>query len=126
MNLALTSVRGRMLALILPPVALAIHGLTFFAISRATTQEREAVDRDMAAVAGEHASAVDGLAREKLGAAGALAGVFEGYHGGDRAVAEPKVRRVLAQNPDALGAWGTFEANAWDGSDAAHRGIGPS
>src|SRR5688572_25715401 len=126
MNLALTSLRGRMLALILPPVAIAILGLTFFAISRATTQEREAVDRDMAAVASGYASDVDGLAREKLGAASTLAGVLEGSRGTSRQPAESIVRRVLEHHPDALGAWATFEPDAWDGADALNRGVGPS
>jgi methyl-accepting chemotaxis protein len=123
MRYAITSLRARMLLLLLPPVAIAIVALTVFSISRATSQEKDSVYSNMRALAAQRAGNVDALVREKLGVAGAIAGTMEGYRGGDRRAIKPILRQVLVANPDALGTWTTFLPNAFDGADAAHRGI---
>jgi methyl-accepting chemotaxis protein len=120
MKLNVTSLRTRMLLLILPPVAIAIVGLTIFSISRATSQEKNSVFNEMSATAALKASDVDSLASDKIGNAKAIAGMLQGYRGGQRAPVKAMLREVIVRNPDALGIWGTFVHNGFDGADAKH------
>ncbi|MEA2268240.1 MAG: methyl-accepting chemotaxis protein, partial [Solirubrobacteraceae bacterium] len=115
------SLRTRMLVLILPPVALAIVGLTFFAISRATSQERDAAYSDLASAATVEAGEVDSLVRDKQSVARTVGGMLNGFRGGDRADVKPMIGEVFTANRDVLGVWATFKRNAFDGADDANR-----
>jgi methyl-accepting chemotaxis protein len=122
MKPTLTSLRSRMLLFILPPVALAIAGLTFFAITRASSQEKDAVYAHMGSVANDTAADVDTTNRDSLATARTLAGTLQGSVGSsDRPTAKNMIGQVFERNNDLIGAWATFVPNAFDGADAAHR-----
>ncbi len=121
-RLHLASVKGRLLAQLLPVVAVGMLALSLLAISSATDQARDAAVRELSAVAGAQANAFDASARDGLALARALAASAEGAEGASRASVVNTVRRVAERNPHMVGAYVGFDPQAFDGADARHRG----
>jgi methyl-accepting chemotaxis protein len=116
-----TSLRAKLLALLLPPILLAVAGLTAFAIVRATSEQETARFAEMSREAAAHANAYDAQVKRDQAIGGTLAAMMDRWHGGDRQAVIAILRAVKARDPEVLGTYVGFDPNAFDGADARHR-----
>ncbi|WP_210493255.1 methyl-accepting chemotaxis protein [Patulibacter sp. SYSU D01012] len=110
-----------MLALLLPPIVLAVAILTVLGISRATSQERESRFAEMARTAQSRANAFDASAARGLTIARTMATAMESDVARTREGVVDLGLRVQQRNPELLGTYIGFVPNGFDGADAAHR-----
>jgi methyl-accepting chemotaxis protein len=118
--LRLRSLQARLLLFVLPPVVLAIGGLTVFVTARASDQAKDARYAEMAQAAAAQAGRFDATQRGYVATAKGLAAAVEAVTGGDRDGVIRIARRVIDRNPELDGAFVGFQPNAFDGRDAEH------
>jgi methyl-accepting chemotaxis protein len=111
-----------MLLFMLPPVALAMAALTLLAVNRASGQEKDAVYAQMTATAQAHAHEVDTMIEKTKTIAATTAGSLEAQQGGSRPAVVETLHRQIESNPELIGLFSVYEANAFDGADAEHKG----
>jgi methyl-accepting chemotaxis protein len=122
-SLRLTSVKQRMLVFLLPLTAVAVLVVTVLAISRSADAEQESRFAEMRGLAESGANDFTADVQENQAAGRTLAAAAEGLDGkADRALVSSIVRRVMARNPEVLGAYVGYEPNGFDGADALHKG----
>ncbi|MDW5595818.1 methyl-accepting chemotaxis protein [Conexibacter stalactiti] len=115
------SVRAKLLATILPVVALAIGGLTLIAVQRVTDSQQEAVYETAAELAGREANAFEAQASANAALARSIATLGSANRSGDRAEVIAQLKQILERNPGIGGAYLAYVADAFDGADAANR-----
>jgi methyl-accepting chemotaxis protein len=115
------SLRTRMLVLLLPPIVLAVAGLTALAIVRATSEQETARFAEMARTAAVHANEFDAQVKREQAIGRTLAAEMDTWTGGDRQAVIKMLYAVKARNPQVIGTYVGFDPNKFDGADAAHR-----
>jgi methyl-accepting chemotaxis protein len=119
----LTSVRTRMLVVLLPLTAVAVAVVTLLALSRASSAEKTSRFTEMRHLSAAGANDFDAKVRENQGVGRSLATLAEGLDGkADRTEVNAIVHRFLDRNPQVVGAYVGYDPNAFDGADAAHKG----
>jgi methyl-accepting chemotaxis protein len=114
------SLRTKLLLFLLPPFVLGIVVLTFFALSRATSETKHTAYAELGQLAQRHANEFDADVRDAMALGRSLATIAEGAD--DRTELNAQVKRFLDRNPHTVGTYVGFEPNAFDGADAAHKG----
>jgi methyl-accepting chemotaxis protein len=120
---AVRSLRVKLILAIVPLAVVAIAALTLLAISTADTAQRKAVSGRLSELTQRHAAAEDSGFREQQDTSLNLASAVAGYRHGDRAEAERMLKGIAAAHPDLLGFWLGYDRNAFDGRDAAFKGV---
>src|SRR3954463_12596468 len=111
------SLRGKMLALILTPVAAAIVLMTVFAISRATSQQKKSAYAELTQSTKVQAVKVDQTVGASLSTAQSAAAILSTAH--SRADAVAGLSDVLQKNAShAMYIYSGLLANSFDGADA--------
>jgi methyl-accepting chemotaxis protein len=119
----LRSLRVKLILAIVPIAVVAIAALTFLAINTADKAQREAVSGRLAELTGRHAATEDTGFREQEDTSRNLAAVMGAYRHGDRPEAEGMLERVARAHPNLLGFWIAYAPDAFDGRDAAFKGV---
>ncbi|HEY4277646.1 MAG TPA: methyl-accepting chemotaxis protein [Conexibacter sp.] len=114
--------RAKLLATILPVVAIAIGGLTLLAVSRVTDAQQKAVYDSTSELTARQANDFEAQASSTQSVAQGIAAMAEGNQSQDRGEMIAQLRRVLLDNPQVAGAYLAFMPNAFDGRDASNRG----
>ena len=121
--LPLTSVRTRMLVVLLPLTAAAVAVVTLLALSRASSAEKTSRFAEMQQTSASSANDFDAKVRENQAVGRSLATLAEGLDGkASRTEVNGIVHRFLQRNPQVVGAYVGYDRNAFDGPDAAHKG----
>ncbi|RKQ86030.1 methyl-accepting chemotaxis sensory transducer with Cache sensor [Solirubrobacter pauli] len=112
-----------MLLVLLPLTAVAVTVLTLLAISSATSAEKASRFDQMEEAARAGANDFDAQVRENQALGRSLATLIEGLGpGATRAEVSAVVKRFLDRNPQIIGSYVGFDADKFDGADAAHQG----
>jgi methyl-accepting chemotaxis protein len=106
---------------IVPLVALAIAALTFVAVQRNSSQERDAVYESMQRLAQEQANDFDATVRDGVAVASSFANLAAGFRGSRQSMVEME-KSLSVGTPRLLTTYVHYEPNAFDGPDASHRG----
>src|ERR1700754_282163 len=115
------SLRGKMLALILTPVALAIVLMTLFAISRASSEQKKTAFSELQQRTASQAAGVDTAIAKPLELAKATAAILGGsVHREDAA---NSLKALMKDNKGSVVAlFGAVLPNTFDGADATSKG----
>jgi methyl-accepting chemotaxis protein len=115
------SLRGKMLALILTPVAVAIIGMTLFAISRASSEQKKSAYAELQQRTNAQAVGVDTAIAKPLELANsAAASLSSAVHREDAAGV---LKQLMEDNKaNVVAVYGALVPNGFDGDDAAHKG----
>jgi methyl-accepting chemotaxis protein len=115
------SLRGKMLALILTPVAVTIIGMTLFAISRTSSEQKKSAYAELQQLTTAQAAGVDSAIAKPLGLAdAAAAGLSSATHREDAANG---LKQLMENNKkDIVAVYGAVVPNGFDQADAASKG----
>jgi methyl-accepting chemotaxis protein len=113
------SLRGKLVVALLPITILAVAGLTWLAVSRATDAQTRSAQDALMAQAARQANAFDAQAREAASIGRTIAREMEGYSSENRSEVSTMLHHVLLANPRVVGTYVAYEPNAFDGRDAS-------
>ena len=120
--LRVRSVRMKMILLVVPTVAVAIVALTALAVAKGSTEVKRSAYATVASKAQAGANAFDATAEHYMSLGNEIATMLQGYHG-PRAAVVSMMRANVAAHPEILGAYASFQPNAFDPPDSAFRGV---
>jgi methyl-accepting chemotaxis protein len=115
------SLRGKMLALILTPVAVAILGMTLFAISRTSSEQKKSAYAELQQRTAAQAGGVDAAIAKPLELANAAAAAISSAT--HREDAANGLRQLMENNKkDIVAVYGAVVPNGFDNADATSKG----
>jgi methyl-accepting chemotaxis protein len=116
----LSSLRTKMIVMIVPLTVIILGAMTFIAVGKMSSAQRNSAYAELREKAGNEANAYDAQQQEqRVGLARTLAGTMETFHG-TRAQAGAIIRNLAIRFPETVGVWVAFEPNRFDGLDARY------
>lgn len=116
------SLQARMTIQLAAVIAIVMLVTTWLTITRVTEAQRASVEGQLSESAQTHAGDFEAEARDAAATGRGLASTFSRYRQGDRKEASAIVKEALDRNPRVVGAYAGFDAGAFGGADADHKG----
>jgi methyl-accepting chemotaxis protein len=117
-EIRLTSLRTKMIVVLVPLTVVVLGAMTLIAVSRMTSAQRDSANVQMTHQAAREANRFDGPLERSVALSRSVAEMMGGYRGLSRADATSMLRQVAAANPDLVGVYVGYAPNGFDGKDA--------